>query len=165
MDHLYQEVLGKVQEQVVDPLSGYVAQFPDIKARVEKRERRALDYQRTKRALDSAREKPVRWEEKIRVCPPSTLAHHPHRAPGRSRRRTPSRRRRTPSPPSTRSATTRCPRSTMGVLILETEDGGRSANPPAPSPELGASPSTPPRCTPTARRRPPSTAPATRSGR
>ena len=53
-------MLEKVHEQVVATLQGYVARFPEIKARIAKRERRALDYERTKRALEKARENQVK---------------------------------------------------------------------------------------------------------
>jgi hypothetical protein len=74
IDHLYQDVLEKTQEQVVATLQSYVARFPDIKARIAKRERRALDYERTKRALEKAREGQVRGSAREKASsslPPS----------------------------------------------------------------------------------------------
>lgn len=55
--HRYQELLEQLQDQLVAPLNGYLQRFPDVKARIQKRDRRALDFDRTKRQLDNAKEK------------------------------------------------------------------------------------------------------------
>ena len=43
--------------QFVEPMKAYLGQFPDIKKRVDKRERRQLDHDRCKRAVLTARQK------------------------------------------------------------------------------------------------------------
>ncbi len=46
-------------------MQDYVAQFPDIEARIAKRERRALDVTRTRRTLEHAKEKKhVGWVQR-----------------------------------------------------------------------------------------------------
>eukprot|EP00730_Choanoeca_flexa_P017552 TRINITY_DN8467_c0_g1_i3.p1 TRINITY_DN8467_c0_g1~~TRINITY_DN8467_c0_g1_i3.p1 ORF type:complete len:274 (+),score=71.12 TRINITY_DN8467_c0_g1_i3:59-823(+) len=57
MEHLYSDHVDKLTECLINPMQGYVGQFPDIRARVAKRDRRKLDFDRTKRALEAAKEK------------------------------------------------------------------------------------------------------------
>lgn len=55
IDLMYQDLQEKLSDQVVEPLGQYLQKFPEIKNRIAKRDRRVLDYDRTKRALESGR--------------------------------------------------------------------------------------------------------------
>eukprot|EP01147_Barroeca_monosierra_P008675 gene8675-1068_t len=57
LEHIYADCLEKITEEVVDPLTTYTSQFSVIKSRIAKRDRRALDYDRAKRLLESSKEK------------------------------------------------------------------------------------------------------------
>lgn len=57
LDLTYQDVKAKLSDQFAEPLKSYLGQFPDIKKRVDKRDRRQLDHDRCKRAVEAARQK------------------------------------------------------------------------------------------------------------
>jgi hypothetical protein len=57
MDTTYHDLREKLNDQFVEPMKSYLGQFPDIKKRVDKRDRRQLDHDRCKRAVLTARQK------------------------------------------------------------------------------------------------------------
>eukprot|EP00041_Stephanoeca_diplocostata_P039181 m.1596924 g.1596924 ORF g.1596924 m.1596924 type:complete len:417 (+) comp25343_c2_seq8:364-1614(+) len=57
LDVTFQDVRAKLTEHFAEPMKSYLGQFPDIKKRIEKRERRQLDHDRCKRAVEAARQK------------------------------------------------------------------------------------------------------------
>ncbi|EGD83455.1 hypothetical protein PTSG_04062 [Salpingoeca rosetta] len=57
LEQIYMDLVEKLQEEVLEPLSSYTSQFPVIKARIAKRDRRCLDFEHAKRVLDHAKEK------------------------------------------------------------------------------------------------------------
>ncbi|XP_053408153.1 myc box-dependent-interacting protein 1-like isoform X2 [Mercenaria mercenaria] len=52
MDMLWQDYLQKLQEQVQEPLTKYLATIPQIRARVAKRGRKLIDFDNAKHGLD-----------------------------------------------------------------------------------------------------------------
>ncbi|XP_060553891.1 myc box-dependent-interacting protein 1-like [Ruditapes philippinarum] len=52
MDMLWQDYLTKLQDQVQEPLTKYLATIPQIKARVSKRGRKMIDYDNAKHGLE-----------------------------------------------------------------------------------------------------------------
>eukprot|EP00055_Hartaetosiga_balthica_P009940 m.40929 g.40929 ORF g.40929 m.40929 type:complete len:407 (-) comp6963_c0_seq1:1295-2515(-) len=57
ISQIYMELTTRLNDEVVEPMLGYVARFPDIRARIQKRERRLLTYERAKRTWDHAKTK------------------------------------------------------------------------------------------------------------
>lgn len=57
MDTTFQDLREKLNDQFAEPMKSYLGQFPDIKKRVDKRDRRQLDHDRCKRAVLTARQK------------------------------------------------------------------------------------------------------------
>eukprot|EP00056_Hartaetosiga_gracilis_P011842 m.182727 g.182727 ORF g.182727 m.182727 type:complete len:408 (+) comp13591_c8_seq3:658-1881(+) len=57
VSQIYTELTSRLSDEVVEPMNAYISRFPDIRARVHKRERRLLSYERAKRTLDHAKTK------------------------------------------------------------------------------------------------------------
>eukprot|EP00040_Diaphanoeca_grandis_P013085 m.66152 g.66152 ORF g.66152 m.66152 type:complete len:419 (-) comp23655_c0_seq1:141-1397(-) len=57
LDQTYNELALELTEEFIEPLKSYNDRFPDIKKRIERRERRQLDHHRCKRLVEQARAK------------------------------------------------------------------------------------------------------------
>eukprot|EP00051_Salpingoeca_urceolata_P027538 m.481931 g.481931 ORF g.481931 m.481931 type:complete len:366 (-) comp22386_c0_seq1:259-1356(-) len=57
MDVQFNEFAEKINSSIVEPMNDYLQTFPDYKARIAKRDRKVIDFDRARRAQEVAREK------------------------------------------------------------------------------------------------------------
>jgi len=57
LDQTYNELATELNNEFVEPLKSYNDRFPDIKKRIDRRERRQLDHHRCKRLVEQGRAK------------------------------------------------------------------------------------------------------------
>ena len=63
LELLWEELCLKLNDQVTIPLSTYLCQFSEIKAKIDKRGRKLVDYDGTRHALESVQNNPKRKDD------------------------------------------------------------------------------------------------------
>lgn len=67
IDVLWQDFSHKLGDQVLIPLNTYTAQFPDMKKKIEKRNRKLLDYDSQRHSFESLQAKSVQRKDDVKV--------------------------------------------------------------------------------------------------
>ncbi|XP_064397802.1 myc box-dependent-interacting protein 1-like [Halichondria panicea] len=65
---LWDDKLTTLQSKMVEPLSHYVSRFPEVRSRIQKRDRKVVDYDLTRRELDSIKAKPKVTDQKVQAA-------------------------------------------------------------------------------------------------
>jgi hypothetical protein len=63
LELLWEETCLRLNDQVTIPLSTYLCQFSEIKAKIDKRGRKLVDYDGTRHALESVQNNPKRKDD------------------------------------------------------------------------------------------------------
>lgn len=67
IDVLWQDFSHKLGDQVLIPLNTYTAQFPDMKKKIEKRNRKLLDYDSQRHSFESLQAKNAQRKDDVKV--------------------------------------------------------------------------------------------------
>lgn len=62
---LWEDLIGKLTSKMVEPLNSYMSRFSEVKSRVSKRERKIVDYDRSRRELENLKTKQKVTEQKL----------------------------------------------------------------------------------------------------
>lgn len=62
---LWDDLLTSLQSKMVEPMSNYISRFPEVKSRIQKRERKVVDFDMTRREMESTRAKQKVTDQKI----------------------------------------------------------------------------------------------------
>lgn len=64
---LWQDFSHKMGDQVLIPLNTYTAQFPEMKKKIEKRNRKLLDYDNQRHSFDSIQANSAKKKDDVKV--------------------------------------------------------------------------------------------------
>lgn len=62
---LWEDLLISLQSKMMEPMGNYISKFPEIKARIHKRERKVVDYDLRRRELEALKNKQKATDQKI----------------------------------------------------------------------------------------------------